>query len=485
MNRIAWSASALMTLALAGCTVGPNFHRPLAGVPSQWTAPATRGASAGVESQTDLWWKSFNDPELDSLIQRAVAANYDLKLATARVDEARAARGVAKSDYYPQINANVAATRNRVYDVALVPSGSGGISPTPVGLGISNFKGSFDTSWELDIFGRIRREIEASTADLAASEQDRRNVLVTLLGDVGRYYADLRGFQARLTIAERNIGVDEDTVALTRALSQAGQATERDVAQAQAQLESIRAQVPVFRSNIATTLHRLSVLTGQQPGALDAEFADRKPILIVPPDVPVGLPSDLLERRPDIQRTEAELAAATARVGQAKAEYFPRFTLLGTAGRQASQLHDLSLGLGNYFSVGPSVSLPVFTGGRIRSNVAVQGARMKQATDTYQSTVLAALEETENALVNYATEQDRRDRLEAAVSADKTALELANVQYRAGLSDFLNVLQSERDLYANEDQLAQSQAAISTNLIALYKALGGGWSISPEAPKTP
>jgi outer membrane protein TolC len=172
-------------------------------------------------------------------------------------------------------------------------------------------------------------------------------------------------------------------------------------------------------------------------------------------------------------------------VGQAKADYFPRFTLLGTAGRQASRLHDLSLGLGNYFSVGPSISLPLFTGGRIRSNVAVQDARLKQAAITYQSTVLAALEETENALVNYATEQDRRDRLDAAVSANKTALELANVQYKAGLSDFLTVLQSERDLDATQDLLAQSQASISTDLIALYKALGGGWSVSPQAPNTP
>ena len=483
-NASAWAVAALIWM-VAGCTVGPNFHRPQAAVPPQWTTPAARGVSPGVETQTDLWWKSFKDPKLDSLIERAVAANYDLKLATARVDEARAANGLAKSEYYPQINGTSSTTRNREFAVAPLPGPGGGVTPRPVAFDLSNFRGEFDASWELDLFGRIRREVEASKADLAASEQDRRNVLVTLLGDVGRYYADLRGFQARLTIAEQNIATDEDTVGLTRSLSKAGQATERDVAQAQAQLESVRAQVPVLKSNIATTLHRLSVLTGQQPGALDAELAEAAPILVVPPDVPAGLPSDLLERRPDIQRTEAQLAAATARAGQAKADYFPRFTLLGTAGRQASRLHDLSLGLGNYFSVGPSISLPLFTGGRIRSNVAVQDARLKQAAITYQSTVLAALEETENALVNYATEQDRRDRLDAAVSANKTALELANVQYKAGLSDFLTVLQSERDLDATQDLLAQSQASISTDLIALYKALGGGWSVSPKAPNTP
>jgi multidrug efflux system outer membrane protein len=484
MNRIVWSAGAAMVVALAGCTVGPNFHRPQAALPPRWATPTPRGVAVGLEPQTDLWWKAFNDPTLDSLIERAVAANYDLKVATAKVAEARAQRGVANSDRYPQVNATVSATRNRDYDVALVPQ-VGGITPTPVALGLSNFNGQFDASWELDFFGRVRREVEASTADLAAAEQDRRNILITLLGDVGRYYADLRGQQTRLSIAEQNIAVDEDTVGLTRSLSKAGQATERDVAQAQAQLESVRAQVPVFQSNIAATIHRLSVLTGQPPEALRVELSERKPILTSPPDLAAGLPSDLLERRPDIRSAEERLAAATARVGQAKADYFPRFTLLGDAGRQASQLRDLTFGLGNYFSIGPSVSLPIFTGGRIRSNVAVQDARVREAANTYQSTLLVALEETENALVNYSTEQDRRDRLEDAVKEDKTALELANVQYRAGLSDFLNVLQSERDLYANQDFLAQSQAAISTNVVALYKALGGGWSISPQAPRTP
>src|SRR5258706_2531260 len=356
----AWAVAALIWV-LAGCILGPNFHRPQAAVPPQWTTPAARGVSPGVETQTDLWWKSFKDPKLDSLIDRAVAANYDLKLATARVDEARAANGLAKSEYYPQINGTSSTTRNREFAVAPLPGPGEGVTARPVAFDLSNFRGEFDASWELDLFGRIRREVEASKADLAASEQDRRNVLVTLLGEVGRYYADLRGFQARLTIAEQKIATEEDPVGLTRSLSNAGQATERDVAQAQAQLESVRAQVPVLKSNIATTLHRLSVLTGQQPGTLDAELAEATPILLVPPDVPAGLPSDLLERRPDIQRTEAQLAAATARVGQAKADYFPRFTLLGTAGRPRPQVYYLCFGLGYYFFFGPFICVALFT----------------------------------------------------------------------------------------------------------------------------
>ncbi len=470
---------------LQGCAAGPNYHHPKDTVPAQWTTATARGTLPGIEPQTDLWWKSFQDAELDSLIERAVVANYDLKLATARVFEARAAKGVAQSSFFPQVTGNASGTRFRQFTVAAVPSSTtkGAVTPTPFAFETNNFQGSFDAVWELDVFGRIRRSVEAARGDLAASEHDRRNVLITLLGDIGRNYADLRGFQLRLTIAEENIGVAEETVKLTRALVQGGQASERDVAQAEAQLESVRAQLPTLNSNIAVTMHRLAVLLGEQPGALDAELKARNPVPVAPPQVPVGLPSDLLKRRPDIQRAEAQLAAATARIGQAKADYFPRFTLLGAAGRQATQLHDLTLGLGNFFSVGPGITLPVFTGGRIRSNVAVQQARAKEAFDSFQSTVLTSLEEMEDALVTYANEQDRRDRLEATVHANQTALELAQVQYRAGLTDFLTVLDSERDLYANQDLLAQSQVAIATDLVSLYKALGGGWSISPEAAK--
>jgi NodT family efflux transporter outer membrane factor (OMF) lipoprotein len=472
---------ALITLALvlAGCAVGPNFQRPQIPVPQQWTVPAVRGTSAGIEPQTDLWWKTFQDPELDSLIQRAVEANFDLKLATARVDEARAARGVAKSDYSPQVNAVISVDRDRQLFVAPLPN------VRPSSFELNSYRGSFDASWEADVFGRIRREVEASGADLAASDQDRRNVLITVLGDVGRFYAELRGFQLRLAIAEENVAVAGDTLSLTRALAQAGQQTERDVAQAEAQLESVRAQVPVLQSSIALSIHRLGVLTGQHPGALDVELGNPANLPPVPANVPTGIPSDLLERRPDIQRAEAQLAAATARVGQAKADYFPRFTLLGSAGRQATQLHDLTLGLGNFFSAGPSITLPVFTGGRIRSNIAIQKARVKQAFENYQAAVLASLEDMENALVNYANEQERRDRLEATVRASQTARELANVQYKAGLADFLNVLDAERELYTNQDLLAQSRITITTDLVALYKALGGGWFISSQAPKSP
>ena len=230
---------------------------------------------------------------------------------------------------------------------------------------------------------------------------------------------------------------------------------------------------------LKVAVHRLSVLLGLEPAALAGELAASASLPLVPPDVPVGLPSDLLERRPDIRRAEAQLAAATERVGQAKADYFPKFSLTGSAGREATQLHDMTLGLANVFSIGPSVSLPIFTGGRVRSNVAVQVARVKQAQATYESTVLKALEETDNALVNFDNERERRDRLEQVVRASQTALDLAQIQYKAGLADFLTVLDTERTLAGNQDELAQSQVIVIANLISLYKALGGGWQVLP------
>ena len=468
----------VLSALMAGCAVGPNYQRPLVPAPPQWSAAEARGTKPGVPVELDQWWRSFHDPELDSLIQRAVAANYDLAQATARVEEARASLGLARSSYSPQINASSSATRDRQIGAGLVPSPSGAV-PVRFPYEINEYSSSVSLSWELDLFGRIRRGVEAARADLAATEQDRRNVLVALLGDVGRYYTTLRGDQLRLEIAQKNIAIAQDTLGLTQALVRAGQATERDAAQAAAQLEVVRAQVPVINTNIQVSIHRLGVLLGEPPGALEEELATKTSFPPAPPEVPTGVPSDLLQRRPDIQRADAQLAAATARVGEAKADYFPRFTLLGSAGREATQLHDLTLGLGNFFSAGPSVSVPVFTGGKIRSSVAIQDARVKEALAGYHAAILTAFEETENALVSYSNEQNRRDRLTATLQADQEAFGLATVQYRAGLSDFLTVLDAQREMYSNQDLLAQSQTQVTSSLIGLYKALGGGWSISP------
>ena len=441
-----------------------------------WAAKSIRGTSTEQPPNAD-WWNSFHDEELTRLIHRAVANNLDLQLAAARVDEARAARGVAKSAFYPSVGLTTSAERLRER-VPVFNPGTNTAAFHPVEL--NNFQVGFDSAWEIDVFGRIRNEVKAASANVRSAEENRRDVLLALLGEVARSYADLRGFQLRLEIAENNIQTQEDTVHLTQARAAAGLATQLDVSRAVAELETTNAVVPSLRSAISASIHRISVLVGQEPGALQRELEASAPVPVVPPEVPVGLPSDLLKRRPDVRRADDEIAAAAANVKAAKANYFPKFILFGSAGRQATQLHDLSLSLGNFFAVGPAISLPIFTGGRIRSNVAVQNARWNQTQVLYQSTVLNSLEETENALVNYSQEQERRDRLQAAVSQNQMALELSRELYTSGLGDFLAVLDAQRQLYGNEDLLAQSQTAVTTNLIALYKALGGGWESFPQ-----
>ena len=458
-------------LLLSGCAVGPEYKRPTVSVSQNWTV--NQSPEINTNEPTEQWWTTFNDAEFSRLIERAVKANLDLRIAAARVVEARASSGIAKSGLFPSVNATTSASRNRQRVIATSPGSHG--SPLLVPVEFNNYQGGFDASWELDVFGRIRRDLQAANADALAVTEARRAVLVTVLGDTGRSYVELRGLQLRLDIAEKNINIQQDTLDLTQSRAKAGLATEFDVARARAQLETTESVVPTLESGIETSIHRLSVLLGEEPGTLRAELLPQGPVPILPPEVPVGLPSDLLERRPDIREAEVQVMAATSRVGEAKADFFPRFTLLGTAGRQASQLHDITLGMGNYFGAGPAISLPIFTGGRLRSQLHVQDARLQQAAIIYRATILSALEETENGLVNYSHEQTRRERLESAVKSNEEAVKLSSETYRAGLTDFLSVLDAERELYANEDLLAQSRTTQAVNLIALYKALGGGW----------
>ena len=468
MNFVRYMTAAMIFCALGSAKLAHS--QASSAQPKGWATTAARGTSTQPPAVED-WWNSFHDEELTRLVQRAVANNLDLKIAAARVEEARAVRNIQKSALSPSLSAGVGASRER--QRILAPPATG--SPAFRAVELNDFRIGFDSSWEVDVFGRIRNEVRAATNDMEAAEANRRDVLVILLGDLAATYADLRGFQLRLQIAERNIQSEKDTAELTQIRANAGLATQLDVERAVAQQETTSAVVPSLQAAIAASIHRISVLLGEEPGALQKELEAPSPVPPVPPDVPVGLPSDLLRRRPDVREAEIEIAAAAARVKAAKAEYFPRFMLLGSAGRQATQLHDLTLSMGNFFSVGPAISLPVFTGGRIRSNVALQSSRWKQAQIVYRSAVLAALEETEDALANYSFEQERRDRLQAAVSRNRTAAQLSRDRYTSGLADFLTVLDAERQLYSSEDLLAQSQIAVTTRLVGLYKALGGGW----------
>jgi multidrug efflux system outer membrane protein len=518
----------IATLLCGSCTVGPNYQRPKTLVETSWSeadARATTQPSATTSRpiQITQWWATFRDPQLDSLVARAVRGNLYLKQAESRIRQARAQRVVAGAAEYPTIDAGGGYFIGRGGRNIEIPQGAFGAPSTPgkgggkqepsrldqsaqlnatplartptAGLGasavpLSPFGGGglpgvvsqlyqvgFDASWEIDVFGGTRREIEAAEADLAASTEDRRDVLITLLAEVARNYVELRGFQRELAIAQENLESLRSTLRLTRDRFNAGVTTQLDVARAAAQVSTTEASIPAIDAQVHQAVHRLSVLLGEQPGALSAELLRAKPIPAPPPEVPVGLPSDLLRRRPDVRRAERQIAAATARVGVATAELFPKFTLTGTLGFDATKLTHIADWSSRFYSLGPGVSWPIFTAGRIRANIRVQNEAEQQALIGYHQTVLVALRDVEDALVVYSREQQRRKSLSDAVAAERQAVDLANQQYAQGVVDFLTVLETQRSLYGAEDALVQSDERISANLVALYKALGGGWEI--------
>ena len=337
------------------------------------------------------------------------------------------------------------------------------------------YQAGFDASWEIDVFGGNRRAVEAGKAEVAAAEFGRRNVLVTLLGEVARNYVELRGCQRRLEIATNNLKTQQDALALTEDRFKKGLTSDLDVQQAATLLANTRAVIPTLETGIQDYIHRLGVLLGQPPEALLAELSAPAPIPSGPPEVPVGLPSELLRRRPDIQQAERQLAASTARIGVATADLFPKFSLTGIAGYESTSASDWFAGGSKFWSLGPTVQWRIFDAGRIRANIRVQNARQEQSLAAYEETVLMSFEDVENSLVAYAKEQIRRRSLEDAVTSSKDSLHLANQLYSNGLASFINVLDAERSLYQAEDALVQSDKAVTQNLISLYKALGGGW----------
>jgi multidrug efflux system outer membrane protein len=477
MNRL---AVMMLALSLAGCAVGPNYRPPQTATPAAWSVAASDTVAPVVR-----WWQTFNDPQLDSLIERAVQANHDLRIATARVREARALRGFAQWDFGPSIAGGASYTDARVSKNALT-------FPIPK-RDTDTYDAGFDASWEMDVFGGKRRALEAANADVAASEEDRRDVLVSLLAEVARNYVEVRGFQGRLAIARHNIASQQAALDLTRRRFNAGASSDLDVSRAAALLAGTQSQLPALEVGLKQALHRLAVLIGEPPGAFALDGA---PIPVSPPEVPVGLPSDLLRRRPDVRRAERELAGATARIGVQTAELFPKFSLVGAAGLQSLSASDWFTGGSRYWSAGPTVTWRIFDFGRIRSQIQAANAREQAALAAYEKAVLVSLEDVENALVAYAKEQERYRWLQEQVKANRRAVDLANQLYTSGASDFLNVLDAQRSLYQAEDDLAQSERTVAANLIALYKALGGGWedrlaeagrdrSAAPPAGKLP
>jgi NodT family efflux transporter outer membrane factor (OMF) lipoprotein len=463
-----------MLFIFVGCAaVGPDYMAPDTSMPQAWHTPEKSGLVGEPLNKGALacWWSILQDPVLTNLIESAVAENLGLKEARARVREARARRAISEAYRFPTIDAGGSARTSRSSE----ETGSGSQREL--------YAAGFDAAWELDVFGGEKRAVEAAGADLQASEEDLRDVLVSLLAEVALNYVELRSFQTRLSVAEANLDAQKETYNITRWRRQAGLTTQLDVEQAKYSLEQTRAQIPGLETGLAQAKNRLAVLIGQHPGSLRNTLAERKPIPVTPLEVAVGVPADILRRRPDIRRAERRLAAQTAQIGVATADLYPRFSLFGSIGLEA-------LSLGNLFSLGSrthgmgaTIAWPLFDAGAIRSNIEVQSALQQQALIRYEAAVLKALEDVENALIAYAKEQRRRQSLIEATEAARRAVDLAQKQYSSGLIEFGNVLIAQRSLLSLQDQLAVSEGGVTSNLIALYKSLGGGWkSLMPDNP---
>jgi multidrug efflux system outer membrane protein len=463
----------LAVVAVAGCTVGPDYVRPKNSLPASWHSKLEDGLTAMPIDPNTLasWWTKLGDPQLSSLIKRAVAGNLDLATAKSRVRESRARRSIARGVLFPTLNAAGSATSSRT-DTNTGADTSGQI-----------YSSSFDAGWEMDVFGGARRSIEAANADLQASEENLHDVLVTLLAETALNYVEVRTFQARLAAAEASLTAQNETYELTQWLSEAGLEDELAMYQARYNLENTRSQIPTLRSGLEEAMNRLAVLLGETPGNLAEELEKPQAIPVPPAEVAVGVPADMIRHRPDVRRAERELAAQTARVGVATANLYPQLTLNGSIGLETLSLTNPSSQRSQTVSGGPRFSWAIFDP-TVRPNIEVQSALQEQALITYRAAVLGSLEEVEDALIEYAQEQQRRDNLRQAAEAAQAAADLAQNKYQAGLTDFSNVLDAERSLLSFKDQLAQSNGTVTSNLIRLYKALGGGWTSMADTPAT-
>ena len=456
----------IFLILFSGCAaVGPDYVKPDIKTPAAWHAPLAENMTAGQTDRTSLvrWWDTLGDPALTALIETAAAGNLDLKQALSRVREARARRKGSRAALFPVVDASGLAKKNRSSE----DSGSGNTSEL--------YSAGFDAGWELDVFGGVRRSIEASQADLEASRAAFQDVMISLLAEVAANYIDVRTYQARLAVSEANVASQQETWALLDALYRAGSGGALAAEQARYNLESSRSRIPDLKTGLEEAMNRLAVLTGQAPGSVHDALAVVRPLPDVAAELAVGVPADLLRRRPDVRQAERNLAAETARVGVAVADLYPRFTLNGAIGLDALSLGNLVQAGSRTWMVGPAVSWRVFDAGAIRSNIEIQSAIQEQALLAYETAVLNALEEVENALVAYAQEQKKLTALTAATRSAKSAVELAGHQYTSGIIGFTDVLDAQRSLLSFEDETAKSRGTVLADIVRLYKTLGGGW----------
>jgi outer membrane protein, multidrug efflux system len=460
--------STITVMAFTACTpVGPAYKPPSPQMPAQWSTPAEHITTGRVITK---WWTLFKDPLLNSLVQRAALSNQDLRMAEARVREARAQRIIAASSI--SVNTSVSTTRSRKSDNTTSTAGTQNL-----------FQAGFDADWELDIFGGTRRAEEAAEATLAASQEDLHAALISLESEVVRNYFELRGSQERLRVAQENITSQKKTVDLIQGRFEMGLGNELDLANARTELALTRSQVPSLQVSIRESMHQLAILLGQPPQSLVAELTGQAEIPPLPLKVPVDLPSELLRQRPDIRAAERRLAAATAEIGVATAELFPHFSLAALLGVQSIDLSDLVTSGSRYWSIGPTLNLSLFDQGKARAGIEIRNAQRDSALALYEKTVLTALADVENALSAFSHEKETRRTLDEAVTSGKRALTIADGLYESGLTDFLHVLQSEHALYQSQDQLVQSNQRLALDVVTIFKALGGGWEFE-RSPST-
>ena len=455
-------------LVLPACTVGPDYTKPVVTTPDAWYEAHVQGIAEG-SAHVQTWWTVFDDPLLAELIQDAQESNKDLQGAYFRILEARAIRGIAVGDRYPQVDVTAEASTAEPSE-----------SATGLTERVDTFAFGAGLAWEIDLFGRIRRGVEAATAQYDASVEDYRDVLVTLLGDIALNYLEVRTLQARLIFARSNIDAQRESLALTQARFDAGLTSALDVAQAESNLGRSEAEVPALEALLEASLNRVEVLTGRPPGALHERLAVVRSIPLPPEEVALGLPAELLRQRPDVRQAERQLAAQTARMGVATADLYPRLSLTGFFASDAGDLGDLATGKSLTWGIGIPLRWNVFSGGKVQNQIQAERARADQAFKRYEQSVLRALEEVQTALAAYTKEKLRAQQLGVATDATQRAVDLVRTQYVSGLTNFQNVLDTQRTLFQLQQELANSEGQQVQNLVALYRALGGGWDV--EAP---
>ncbi|MBS1183418.1 MAG: Toluene efflux pump outer membrane protein TtgI precursor [Proteobacteria bacterium] len=464
LRRAAGIGIPLLGLLLSGCAVGPDYLMPSLALPASWSSSSAETPARPVELAH--WWERLGDRELNALVEEAVAGNLDVAAAKAKIRTARATE--------------------RQTNAALLPSADGSSSASrqkSQGEVQNQFKGGFDSSWELDLFGANARSSEAARYGSQAADEDLGSVVLTLIGDVASNYVAARGYQARISLAQQSAASQRETAGLTRKKFEAGSASAVDVSNAEGQAASTEAKLPDLRTAYAGAVHRLSVLTGRAPADLDARMKKGGAIPRPRQPVPTGLPADLLTNRPDIRKAERDYAQATAKIGAAAAARYPSVSLSGTLSTTATSIGDLGKASSLSWSLGPSLSVPIFNAGKLAAAQEAAEATRDQYFVAYKAAVLGALEDVENAIVAFRQERIKNGRLAAATQSYRKASELAQSLYQSGSSSFLDVLDAERSLYSAEDSLLTSTVAIADNYITLNKALGGGWSGTIDASK--